>query len=267
MMKKAYICASTACVILLALGATVGTASGIDIWQAASDLPVAIEKVRAHELKRLQKMDEDGDGTVSREEFSSRAKDRDMPLVGAMAVGVPDPMLASPGRPFAAPLVELADRRVIVKRLAGKDGAEIEVDVDLDISEQAIEALKESGIDFLAYAPQADRMMRLRKDVSEEVRDPSRWFDIVDANGDGVLDREEVVGARDRVREDGVNRRFDARDVNKDGVLNEEDVDLRLKKLEGLDSNGNGAVSQKEIAEVMRMLSSATMWHQENGDD
>ena len=102
-MKTAYISASVGCAALLALAATVATGSPIDIWQATGDLPVEIEKLRAHELKHLQKMDED--------------------------------------------------------------------------------------------------------------------------------------------------------------------VDLRLKKLLGLDSNGNGAVSQKEIAEVMRMLSSATMWHQENGDD
>lgn len=270
-MKNAYTYASAACATLFALTATAADPS-INVWHSASDLPAEIEKVRERELKRLQKMDKDEDGSVSQEEFASRLKARGRRLAGDMAMGMPDPMRVMSGRSMAGPWPSLVDRRVRVKRLAGEDGAD--VDVDVEISEQVMEALEESGVDLDAHAPGIARIVRLRADMSEEARDPSRWFDIVDANGDGVLDREEVAGARDRIREDGHNKLFDAQDANKDGVLNEQDVYLRLKKLEALDSDGDGAVSDKEVSEVMRMLSRGgleeddhvIMWHREHGD-
>jgi len=82
----------------------------------------------------------------------------------------------------------------------------------------------------------------------------SDWFDLADADGDGMLDRAEVGRAPERIRDRRFQRGFDRLDVNTDGVLNEADVDLRVNKLTAFDDNGDGELSRSELRDVMRLL-------------
>ena len=276
-MKRAYIYAGAASTALFAMATAFPSGPLVNTLRTAVESPVEIEKVRERELKRLQKMDEDEDGSVSREEFSSHSKAQRpedvTPRKGGKLGGI---MRWADGGSSRDHMARMGNPKVMVKRLKVKDGAdmqgkvEVEVEVE-DIVDEALEGMNlESAHEFINLLradlrmPANAQMIRMRREVVDREKDPSRWFDIADANGDDVLDRDEVAGARDRVREEGVNKRFDSLDENADGVLNDEDIDLGLKRLEALDSDGDGAVSDRELNEVMRMLGKDGMTQDEH---
>ena len=265
-MKRAYIYAGAASTALFAMAMAFPSGPSVNMWRTADESAVEIEKVRERELKRLQKMDEDEDGSVSREEFSSHSKAKRPEDIARRPDRLMGRFQDGAGKDH---MVGMTSPRVMMKRLMGKHGADTDVEVE-EIVERALEGMnlekthEDIHLNVDMRKPSLARMIRIRQEVVDREKDPSRWFDIADANGDGVLDRDEVAGARDRVREEGVNKRFDSLDKNADGVLNDEDIDLGLKRLEALDSDADGTVSGRELEEVMHMLGKGGMTQDEH---
>ena len=270
-MKRAYIYAGAASTALFAMAMAFPSGPSVNMWRTADESAVEIEKVRERELKRLQKMDEDEDESVSREEFSSHSKAKRPEDIARR----PDRLMGRfQGGAGKDHMVGMTSPRVVVSQLARKGGSDgSDMDVEVEVEEIVGEALEGMNLEKAHESldlnidmrmPALAQMIRMRREVVDKEKDPSRWFDIADANGDDVLDRDEVAGARDRVREEGVNKRFDSLDENADGVLNDEDIDRRLKRLEALDSDGDGAVSDRELNEVMRMLGKDGMTQNEH---
>ena len=208
---------------------------------------VEIDALRAAQSKRLHKLDTDGDGNVSREEFLEgvRSRERDLTVdvdiedfiagegVDRERIRAIRKLVESRVENGLSELAPKAKGRIIIQKSEGDDA---EVDIDL-------------GFDSGAPWRDFGRGVNFRSAI-----DPSEWFDIVDANEDGVLDRDEVAGARERIRDHGISQRFDMLDVNKDGQLNDEDIDARLEKLRALDEDGDGTVSRRELGELLRLL-------------
>ncbi len=273
-MKRAYIYAGAASTALFAMAMAFPSGPSVNMWRTADESAVEIEKVRERELKRLQKMDEDEDGSVSREEFSSHSKAKRPEDIARR----PDRLMGRfQGGAGKDHMVGMTSPRVVVSRLArkgGSDGSDMDVEVEVEEIvgealegmnlEKAHESLDLNILNIDMRMPAHAKAIRLRREVVDREKDPSRWFDIADANGDDVLDRDEVAGARDRIREEGVNKQFDSLDKNADGVLNDEDIDLGLKRLEALDSDADGTVSNRELNEVMRMLGKDGMTQDEH---
>ncbi len=230
---------------LLFAGALVAS-SGKDVhmeWFKKSDAAVEIEDVRESERRRLKRLDEDGDGSISRDEFASGSpfwRPRHgfhLAGFGVAAIEEAAGTMESQRGVGRVSMMPRSERRIVIRERDGEhadiDEAD-EVDIDFDLG------LAWDGMHFgMTPWPNIDR---------------SEWFNIVDANEDGVLDRDEVSAARGRLRDHGIQQRFDMLDANKDGELNDEDIDARLEKLRALDEDGDGSVSPRELSEVLRLL-------------
>ena len=195
------------------------------VMAGAHALAVSIEEVGVRERERLMRFDEDEDGTVTLEEYGKRGT-----FAGLSTDSLPDfeAMEVEDIVEWSSSVAEsVADgdgRRVVIRK-TGKGPADVRV------------GPRRRAHDFMAFGRGADD-----------------WFETADANGDGVLDKAEVDGAPERMRMERTKRRFDRLDLNNDDVLDEADVDLQLKKLEAIDTDGDGEVSHAEVSELMRLL-------------
>ena len=186
----------------------------------------AIEDIRARELQRLMRLDSDEDGKVTIDEYSERKRHAAvMPDFKAVEVEVEDIVELSE---------DLAGHVRIIKKTGG---APIALQKPLGIC----------GGPFAADFPSIKGGWSPRDGSID-------WFEIADANGDGVLDKEEVEGAPAQMRARQARRGFERLDLNKDGALDEADIDLSLRKLEALDEDGDGTISQAEMFDLMRLL-------------
>ncbi len=84
--------------------------------------------------------------------------------------------------------------------------------------------------------------------------DASRAFDRIDADGDGVISRDEFAAKRDaRGGRAGRERRamgrppFDHLDANEDGVVSQDEFNAPLERLRALDANGDGQLDKAEL--------------------
>jgi len=95
-------------------------------------------------------------------------------------------------------------------------------------------------------------MMAVRAVAQERQSDPSRIFDSVDTNGDGIITREEFLAGRERL--------FARLDRNGDGYIDNQDMSGRLagrqkaqdrlaELVTRLDKDGDGRVSKTEFVD------------------
>ena len=248
--SRLYPAMISAATLFLASSVIAGSDKNEYAWSPKmSTGPVEIDEIRASQSARLQKLDEDGDGSVSRDEFRSGAQLRhqehsismaEIEEIAADAVEsidierIKDRVLALTNGEQGSKA-----RRIIIRKAHSEDLDPDDLDIDVDVN--------------VDVEPSRDRMRYVMPDHWSNL-DRTEWFDIVDANEDGVLDRDEVAGARDQLRTHGLDQRFDMLDANKDGQLNDEDIDSRLQKLQALDEDGDGSVSRRELGEVIRLL-------------
>lgn len=88
----------------------------------------------------------------------------------------------------------------------------------------------------------------------EIVAQAAARFATVDTNGDGNLSAEELAAVSERAKEDRIAKMIERRDENGDGVLSQAEMapneDRADRMFERLDSNGDGAISAEEFAEM-----------------
>lgn len=79
-------------------------------------------------------------------------------------------------------------------------------------------------------------------------------FTETDTNGDGNLSAEELAAASERAKEERVQKMIERRDTNNDGVLSFDEMkpseDRTAKMFERLDTDGDGSISQAELDEM-----------------
>lgn len=80
---------------------------------------------------------------------------------------------------------------------------------------------------------------------------PGSNFDIADADGDGLLTREEFENRRERSREHAVEIRLNALDVNGDGYLEFNEYATILDRYRNADTDHDGIVSTDELSQSM----------------
>ena len=175
---------------------------------------VSIEDIGARETERLMRADENEDGEVTFDEYREHGT-----------------------------LTEFLT-----------DFEDMEIEEIIDWSEELVEKSKHRMV--IKKIGDASTEVRMQRGPWSRVskRKGDDWFDVADANGDGVLDRAEVEGAPERMREQRSRRTFDRLDANDDDVLSEADVEQRIAKLEALDEDDDGTLSRSEVVDLMRLL-------------
>lgn len=97
---------------------------------------------------------------------------------------------------------------------------------------------------------------RISRDEAKAAPRLSDGFDRIDANGDGFLVKDELRAAREKMREEVLERaeeHFAAADKNADGQLDLAEAQAGMprvaQKFQQLDRDGNGLLSRQELRE------------------
>jgi len=81
----------------------------------------------------------------------------------------------------------------------------------------------------------------------DEFRGKDEHFDKIDADGDGQLTKEECKAAGKARRAEHGKKRFEKRDANSNGVIDRDEFGGKDERFAKMDADGNGELTREEI--------------------
>ena len=231
--------------LLLAAAFTGITAHG-DRHENERDFGIDLEEAKRQEQAAFSKMDGDGDGRLSPQEFSATAVDRNEP---GHRRPHHDRTKAHPGPRGMPKHRPGAKRRMSSKRMGkpmrpGTHGPRMN---PRERGPKMSHRGRPNPGNQQEYRPGDERNREMRE---------RRLFGLADIDKSGELSIDEFLGrekaVRASMRSRGVKARFDAMDKNKDGQVDREEFPSRLPMLEKMDADGDGQITREEMSKARR---------------
>ena len=94
------------------------------------------------------------------------------------------------------------------------------------------------------------RLFDKNKDGQISEREWAAVFNTIDADGDGILSKDELAEARDEVREENQKRMFERFDEDGDGVITKDEFPGPDQRFDKIDADGDGKITPEELADA-----------------
>ena len=231
--------------LLLAAAFTGITAHG-DRHENERDFGIDLEEAKRQEQAAFSKMDGDGDGRLSRQEFSAAAVDRNE---RGHRRPHRDRTKARPG-PRGAPKHGPGAKRKMSSKRMGKPMRPSTRGPRMNPRERGPRMAPRGRPN-----PGNQQQYRPGDERNREMRE-RRLFGLADVDKSGELSIDEFLGrekaVRASMRSHSVKARFDAMDKNKDGQVDREEFPSRLPVLEKMDADGDGQITREEMSKARR---------------